>query len=443
MRFIRKIFLFIFFIELPIVSFAKKFDNDRDYFNAATYIDSKGDEQIASQIYYNLVKSDDENVSIDSALVLAQKFVKHEQFKEAIKYYQWILQQKPDYARVRFELALCYIKLKYWNMADYQLRLALSSDNLSDEAKNLMLYYRYLIRKNKNWNVWFNVGAAPDNNINNANGGQECILTTLGVLCRNLQEPESAVGFNALLGGYYDFTLTDKWHWKSEANIYTNIYDKHKFDDLFLSTSTGPRYVWQNGDLWLAGVVNSRWFGWEKYNSSYGAKLEMNYDFTRKISGGVGAQYLENKYHIYPDMFNGQTYAVNTHFSYSFKSNLYSVFKTGFIREDTKQSGYSYWQPNVGVGFGTDVIGGFHVYIEPMFYWTYFDGERLVVRDNVFTNIIEKDFIQRYSLYLSNNKYNYNGFVPTMVIAYTKRDSNVWQQEYKKTTIEFRMQRRF
>ena len=64
-------------------------------------------------------------------------------------------------------------------------------------------------------------------------------------MCRNLTEPESAVGYNFTLGGNYEFALSDNWRWKSDANIYANVYDKHDYDDLYLTVSTGPMFIWQ------------------------------------------------------------------------------------------------------------------------------------------------------------------------------------------------------
>lgn len=238
-RYIYTLYFLLSFLA-PTICFAEEnSDKDIGYFNAATQMDVAGDEKTASQIYYALLQSENNDVSIASALTLAQKFVKVEDFHSAVKYYKWILQQRPDFAQARFELALCYMKLKRWNQADYQLRLALSAKDLTEEAKQLMLYYRFLIKQNKNWNIWFNLGAAPDNNINNGKGGTECVNTIFGPLCNTLKEPESAIGMNLTLGGSYEFSLSDQWRWKSEANIYSNTYTNHDYDDLYLFAATG------------------------------------------------------------------------------------------------------------------------------------------------------------------------------------------------------------
>ena len=380
---------------------------------------------------------------IEKWFLLGRIYAAKGDFDTAIQIYTTILNKQPDLSRIRFELALCYMKTERWYRAEHHLRLAMAGKDLPENAKQMMTYYRYVVRQNKRWNVWFNFGAAPDSNANNGNGGQECINTIFGTLCRNLRDPESVVGANLTLGGDYEFILSDHWRWKSDANIYSNTYDKHDYDDLYLSASTGPRYIWSKGDIWLAAVGARRWYGREAYNWSYGAKVDTNYDFTRRLSGGLVLRVLDNRYDQYGTIFDGQTYSAYARTIYSFNARAYGVFKTGITRENTVDSAYSYWQPNIAVGFGVELPYGFHLYAEPSFFWANYDDPQIVVKDGYFSQITERDFIQRYSLSVSNNKFDIWGFVPTLTVSYTKRDSNIWQREYDKTTLEFTMQQRF
>lgn len=382
-------------------------------------------------------------LEIERWFLLAQIAQKRGDIDTAVKIYRKILDDQPNLARVRFELALCYMHQKKWRRADYHMRLAMAGADLPDNAKQMMNYYRYIIRQNKNWNVWFNFGAAPDSNINNSRGGKETIISSWGEFSRELQEPESAIGGNLSLGGNYEFKLSDHWRWKSDANIYTNVYDKHDYDDLYLSVGTGPRYVWKNGDVWLAGIGSRRWYGWERYNWAAGVKLDTNYDFTRRLSGGLYLRFTENTYDKYDDILSGQIYSANTRLTYSFNASVYTVFRTGITREVAQNPTYSYWAPSLGIGIGAELPWGFHVYAEPSIYWSLYDDPRWAVKDNQFKEITEHDFTHRYALSISNNKLDIWGFVPTLTVSYTKRESNIWQREYDKTALEFTMQQRF
>lgn len=398
----------------------------------------------ALQILTMMPQTSIPSVEIERWYLIAQIEQRSGNIKEAIRIYRKLLDEQPDLVKIRYELALCYMVEQQWYRADYHLRLAMAGQDIPDGVKQQMMYYRYIARQNKNWNVWFNVGAAPDTNVNQATGGKECVINEWGEFCRYLPEPERVIGTNLSLGGNYEFKLTEKnWRWKSDAMIYTNVYNKHDYDDLYLSASTGPRYIWDKGDVWLAGVVNRRWYGWDRYNWAYGAKLDTNYDFTRKLSAGLSLRTMENKYDEYGQYMDGQSYSLNPHIAYAFGASKYIVLRGGVNRETAKMDAYANWGYNTSLGFGSELMYGFNVYIEPYFSWLKYDGDKWVVKNNAFQKVKERDFLQRYSISLSNSKLEVWGFVPTLTFSYTQKDSNIHSREYKKWTTEFTFQQRF
>ena len=397
----------------------------------------------ALQILTQLPQTGDTSIEIERWYLLAQIEQRKGNIDEAIKIYRKLLDEKPDLDKIRYELALCYMHKKQWYRADYHLRLAMAGKDIPPAIKQQMLYYRYVARQNKNWNIWFNFGAAPDNNINMVTGGEECITNQWGTFCRQLPDPVSAVGYNLTLGGNYEFKIGNHWRWKSDATVYTNIYDKHDYDDLYLAASTGPRYVWKKGDVWLAGVSSRRWYGWDRYSWSYGGKLDLNYDFTRKLSAWTSFRITDNTYDEYGAWLDGQSYAAHLRLLYYLNTTKYIVLRGGVERDTAADDIYANWRYSAGIGFGSELVWGFHIYLEPFFMWSNYDGEKWIVKNKTFTQLAEQDFTQRYSLSLSNNKIDIWGFVPTLTFSYTKRDSNVPNREYKKYTTEFTLHQRF
>ncbi len=402
-----------------------------------------GDFEHATQILTMMPKTNSLPIEIERWYLLAQIEQRKGNIDEAIKIYRKILDDQPDLAKVRYELALCYMAKHQWYRADYHLRLALAGKNIPDNVKQRMMYLRYIARQNKRWNLWFNFGAAPDNNINQASGGEEYIINEWGKFKRNLPKPEKAIGYNFTLGGNYEFVLNNNWRWKNEANVYTNIYNKHKFDDLYLSGATGPRYIWERGDVWTAAIASRRWYGWDKYNWAIGGKIDSHYDWTRKITSGLTLRILDNTYDEYGDYMDGQTYGISTYTSYSFDASKYIVVSGSVDRDTAKNDIYANWRYTTGLGFGAEIPWGFSLYLDSSFYWTNYDGERWAVKNHKFTEIAERNFTQRYSISLSNNKIDIWGFVPTFTFSYTKRDSNIHSREYEKWTTEFTMRQRF
>lgn len=444
----KRIVLILLTLTWPIVIWAKSGItqitlSELEAVQVAGNLVATGKYDNALKILTQLPQTGQTSIEIERWYLIAQIEQRKGNINEAIKIYRKLLDEKPDLAKIRYELALCYMHKKQWYRADYHLRLAMAGKDIPEPIKQQMLYYRYVARKNKNWNLWFNLGAAPDNNINQVTGGEECITNQWGTFCRQLPDPVSAVGYNLTVGGNYEFKLTDNWRWKSDGTIYTNIYDKHDYDDFYLSASTGPRYIWKNGDVWLATTASRRWYGWDPYNWSYGGKLDVNYDFTRKLSTGVSFRILKNTYDEYGDWLDGQTYSSQARVLYYLNSTKYVVLRGGIDRDTAADAIYANWRYLTGIGFGSELPWGFHIYLEPSFIWSNYDGEKWIVKNQTFTQLAERDFTQRYSASLSNNKIDLWGFVPTLTFSYTKRDSNVPNRKYERYTTEFTMHQRF
>ena len=409
-----------------------------------------GDYDNAVQILTKMPQTGSLPIEIERWYLLAQIEQKKGNIDEAIRIYRKILDDQPDLVKIRYELAICYMMKHQWYRADYHLRLAMAGSDIPPEVKQRMMYLRYVARQNKRWNVWFNLGVAPDNNVNMVSSSANCIKVynyytgEEYLWCEQDQDkPEKALGFNFLLGGNYEFVLSEQWRWKNEANIYSNVYNKHKFDDLYLSAATGPRYIWERGDVWTALTASRRWYGWDKYNWSFGGKIDTHYDWTRKLSSGLSLYVQDNNYDEYGEYMNGQTYGFSPYITYSLDSTKYIILHGGIERETAKKDAYANWRYSVGIGFGAEIPWGFSVYLEPLFTWINYDGERWAVKDYQYTKVTERDFMQRYAISLSNNKFDIWGFVPTITVSYTKRDSNINAREYEKWTAEFTMRQRF
>ena len=82
----------------------------------------------------------------------------------------------------------------------------------------------------------------------------------------------------------------------------------------------------------------------------------------------------------------------------------YIVVSGGVDRDTAKNDIYANWRYTTGLGFGAEIPWGFSLYLDSSFYWTNYDGERWAVKNHKFTEIAERNFTQRYSISLSNNK---------------------------------------
>ena len=391
-----------------------------------------------------LVKPYDvKELEIERLYLLAQVATLEHKYNEAIDIYYFILDHQPDIPNIRFRLAELYLKQEDWLRAEYHYRLALAHKDTPKEIQHRIKYALYYIRKNKNWNLWFNIGIAPDNNVNNTTSGEQCVMTMFGVMCNTLDEPEKDVGLNTMLGGNYEFKLSDKWRLRNEFLVYNSKYDNKKYDDTYLYYVLGARYIYDKGDIFFGPTVSKRYLGHKAYNYSTGFMVETNYDLTKRLNANLTLSYTPTYYDDYSDILDGDVKGARLRLFYALDSSKYLIFKTGYEYEKTKDETYTNDRINFALGFGAELPYGFHVYAEPSVLFTNYKGDRWIVKDYEFKQVKEKDVTQRYSISISNRKIAIWDLVPTLTYSYTDKSSNIWQREYEKSLIEFTIQKRF
>ena len=178
-------------------------------------------------------------LEIERLYLLAQIATMEHRYDDAIDIYYYILNYEPNIPKIRYLLAELYLDQEAWFRADYYYRSALASKELPENIQDRVLKALYYIRQNKNWNVWFNLGIAPDNNINNASSGEQCVMTEWGIVCNTLDSPDKSIGFNVSAGGDYEFKLSDHWRFRNEFMAFTSTYDEKEYNDVYLLYAGG------------------------------------------------------------------------------------------------------------------------------------------------------------------------------------------------------------
>lgn len=434
---LKKLLLFLIVSALPMVSVAETTNSPKSNIVASSY--NMTEQDISAKI--PLPK--DLSAKAERLYSSAQIARKKGDIKEAIRLYRKALDERPDFARARFELALCYMDDGHWDRADYYLRMAMAAEDLPDDVKQVMESYRYLVRQNKNWDFWFDYDSVPDTRANIIDTNNGCMGDGSGGVCEQLTETKDAVGLYFAAGADYEFKLSDNWRWKSDAEFHTDLHKETKYNDLYLAGSTGPRYIWDNGDVWLAGVVGRGWYGRERYGWAYGAKIDTNYDWTRKLSSGLILIAANNVYDKYDDLMGGQTYVALPHFTYYIDSTKYISLLGELGRETARVDSFANYNYGAGLGFGMEIPYSFIIYLESYFYWVNYDGEIDIIKNGVHQRVKERDISQKYTLSLSNTKLEFSGFIPIFKVHYTNKESNVPITDYDKWAFGISVKRKF
>lgn len=386
---------------------------------------------------------DVKELEIERLYLLAQIETLEADYDAAIEIYRFILDYDPNIANIRFRLAELYLGQKAWWRADYHYRLALADQETPNLVQQRIRQALSYIRQNKNWNLWFDFGIAPDNNVNNTSAGEQCVQTIFGVLCNTLENPEKDVGYNLTVGGDYEFRLSNNWRLRNEFLVYDSLHEDKDYNDVYLSYAVGGRYVFGRGDVFFGPTVARRYLGNKAYNYSVGLKAATSYDVTRRLNTKWELNYTPTYYDDYDTILNGDVKTVKTRWFYALDASKYLIFKASYEYEDTKNKTYTNDRMGYGIGFGAELPWGFRIYAEPSVLYTRYKGARWTVKDYQFVQVKERDTTTKYTVSLSNNKISVWGLVPTLSYSYTDKASNIDQREYEKSVVELSVSKGF
>ncbi|MBB3035438.1 surface lipoprotein assembly modifier [Alteriqipengyuania lutimaris] len=185
-----------------------------------------------------------------------------------------ILDEQPDAARVRVELARMQVMLGNYEAAGRELRAAQAA-GVPAEVDRLLRFYTLALESRKPFGANLQVGFAPDSNINRATS-EDTLSTIIGDF--DLSEDAratSGIGAFARAQGYYRQAAGSRLDILYRLNGQARVYEDGAFNDYALSVQAGPQMRSGSDEITLSAIASQRWFGGKPFLSSYGAS--MNY----------------------------------------------------------------------------------------------------------------------------------------------------------------------
>ena len=392
---------------------------------------------------YQIAQTRQEKEEITFAM--ASIAVQQEDYNKAIRLYRQLLNFNPSLTMARFNLAWVYFLKKEYEAARFNMKLALSQKDLSEDLRLQGSYLLYEIRQNKIWDAQIQVGIAPDTNINGVSGKQiECFYWSGLPFCRELEPIQSDIGFQG--SGLFDYTykFNNKWSIKNRLSVDAIHYDDERFSFWSLGVASGPKYTAQRGEYWLAASYKEQFNEEHRYSHTAGIFAEASRDLSRRFSlytkiEASDIHYIQALYKV----FNAQEYAINARLFFFLNNWSYFVFGAGYALTDTKLDYNSYFRQNYSIGLGVQLPYGFNVYVEPNISGNYFLKEGTYINHEDLVYIKRKEHLRGVYVSLSSNLLSVYELTPRVNFIYNKRTSNIESYEFERTRWEFGISKAF
>lgn len=244
-----------------------------DLFETASRAALAGSMEDAITLYNALADDPDAEVRAEARFRKAQLLASLGRNREAAATYRRLLDEKPNAANVRLELAQLLVKMGNETGALRELRQARAT-GLPPEVEALTLQFARALRSPKRLGGSVDVALAPDTNINRATQ-----LRTLDTVIAPLDlSPDarqtSGVGVKLFTQAFAKQGLADSLDLILRANSLASLYRESRFNDISGSLLTGLE--WRVGRDRLTGGVNiaKRWFGGQSLSDSESLSLD-------------------------------------------------------------------------------------------------------------------------------------------------------------------------
>ena len=193
-------------------------------------------------------------------------------YRRAEALFRSILDRNPRLLRVRLELARTLYMAKKYEQADYHFGLAAAEHPSAAVARNIARF-REAIRSQRSLRFNFEMGLAPDSNINSATDKETVDIH--GLPFRLDDDARARTGTGVFVGGNASAWLNRS----GKLPIYVGAYGRwtrhadSRFDDAYAGAEAGPEFELAGGRLRATATGLMRWYGRRHLVTSLGARL--------------------------------------------------------------------------------------------------------------------------------------------------------------------------
>lgn len=192
-----------------------------------------------------------------------------------------ILDEDPQVARVRLELARMQAALGHREAAERELRAA-EAAGLPPEAERMIRFFRTALNSRRPYGVNVEVALAPDSNINRATRS-DTLETIIGDFDLNEDAREtSGVGLTLRGQSWWRTPIDRRANLMIRAGGSGRFYRKSEFDDYALTVQAGPQYQSGADRIDIAAATSWRWYGQKPYSFTYGVTGNFTHPMGRK-----------------------------------------------------------------------------------------------------------------------------------------------------------------
>ncbi len=362
--------------------------------------------------------------------------------KGAAKAFRAVLRDRPEIVRARLELARVLMLQGKDSAADHHFRLAEQAADLPPEIARTIRDQRGVIRNRKKWHLNFDVGLAPDSNVNNATDARTIDVSvgngTIPIELNEEARRKSGVGQVANVSSGVRLRLSDGAAMVIDADGQFVNQSGKAADDVSALLAAGPELTMRNGArVTVQGIASQRWYGGRSATTGGGLRVSYQQDIgagsrvgvqidTRRIGSGYGKA------------FGGWQHAVYASYERVVNRAMVASLSLFARRDDLVSKAYSNTEVGGNVGIGGELPWGLNAGLSGGISRVMFDAPLAFLSPES-----RKDWRFNARAYLGARSLRVAGFSPSVTYTYNRIDSTLSLYAIDRHRVQFGLARYF
>lgn len=356
-------------------------------------------------------------------------------YRRAEAKFRRILDRSPRLLRVRLELARTLFMQRKDEQADYHFSLAAAQRPSTQVALNI-IRFREAIRARRSWRASFDLGFAPDSNINSAT--DKDTVDIQGLPFHLDPDARSRSGTGRFAGGEASVRLNRFGRVPIYLGGYGRLtrYGDHRFNDTYAGVEAGPEFRLAGGRLRAAATGLKRWYGGSSLATSVGAHLDYERLVADRWALGGRLVVRRNDYARRRDL-DGWDAEARVSASRPLGRTSLGFAYLSAQRSWANDPGQAFWKARAGVGLLKEISWGLRPQVNLEIARQANDGDLAPFGDR------RRDWRFQGSLSIHKRDWSIGGLAPSLSLTITRNASTLPLFDERRRRAEVRLTKAF
>lgn len=405
-----------------------------DLFAIADRARTDGEVDKAIVIYDALSKDPDDQVRAEARFRKGMMLAELRRYREAAMAFRAVLDEKPDAARVRLELANVLARMGDEPGARRELRQA-GAVGLPPDVAATVQQFAVALRSSRRLGGSVEVALAPDSNVNRATN-QRVLDTVIAPLTLSRDaRAQSGLGVKLTGSGFARLAIAANLDLVPRVAAVANLYRAGRFDDISAQALLGLE--WRRGlDRWSPSIgAAQRWYGGKPYAVSRTIGLNWLHPVGPRSQWLFGANASKVDYRT-NDLQDGSLFSGSATYDRALNRRTGISTSLSATRQTARDPGYATWTLGVSSLVWREV--GKSTFVATL-------GASLLDGDKALFLFPEKrsEWLIDLGTGVTLRQFAFRGFAPVLRVGYQRNFSTVALYDYSRVSGDIGLARAF